>query len=256
VLSIAGVDPSGGAGVLSDIKTFSALGAYGTAVLTALTAQNTRGVTGVEAVAPAFVRAQLDALFDDVHIDAIKVGMLANAEVARAVADRLERCRVAVVVDPVMVAKSGDRLLDESAIETLRRRVLPLATLVTPNLPEAEALTGRKIGSGSDMQAAGEALLALGPKAVLMKGGHLPGPRVHDVLVMPGETRVFESERIETRHTHGTGCTLASAIAAHLAKGRELPAAVREAQEYTWRSLAAAFRPGAGQSLPDRFFAA
>jgi hydroxymethylpyrimidine/phosphomethylpyrimidine kinase len=240
VLSIAGVDPSGGAGVLADIKTFSALGAYGTAVLTALTAQNTRGVTGVEPVSPAFVRAQLDTLLDDVRIDAIKVGMLANAEVARVVADRLERSKVPVVVDPVMVAKSGDRLLDESAIETLRRRVLPLALLVTPNLPEVGVLLGRPAPTSlAEMREAAVALGAMGPRHVLVKGGHLGGTESPDVWFDGQRSVELPAPRVPTQNTHGTGCTLSAAITALLPRRPSMESAVQDAKSYVTLALRA-----------------
>jgi hydroxymethylpyrimidine/phosphomethylpyrimidine kinase len=238
VLSIAGVDPSGGAGVLGDVKTFSALGAYGTAVLTALTAQNTRAVTGVEPVSPAFVRAQLDTLLDDVHIHAIKVGMLANAEVARAVAERLERCKVPVIVDPVMVAKSGDRLLDESAIETLRRRVLPLATLITPNLPEVGVLLGRPAPTSlTEMREAAVALGVMGPRHVLVKGGHLGGAGSPDVWFDGQNVVELPAPRVPTGNTHGSGCTLSAAITALLPQRPNLESALRDAKTYVTQAL-------------------
>jgi hydroxymethylpyrimidine/phosphomethylpyrimidine kinase len=240
VLSIAGVDPSGGAGILADVKTFSALGAYGTAVLTALTAQNTRGVSGVEPVSPAFVRAQLDALLGDVRIDAIKLGMLANAEVARAVAERLERSNVPVIVDPVMVAKSGDSLLDESAIETLRRRVLPLATIITPNLPEAGVLLGRSPPTTlAEMRDAARDLGALGPRHVLIKGGHLGGADSPDVWFDGQRTLDLPATRVPTQNTHGTGCTLSAAITALLPQRPDIEAAVRDAKAYVTLALRA-----------------
>lgn len=240
VLSIAGVDPSGGAGVLADIKTFSALGAYGTAVLTALTAQNTRAVTGIEPVSPAFVCAQLDTLLDDVRIDAIKVGMLANAEVARAVAERLERSRVALVVDPVMVAKSGDRLLDERAIETLRRHVLPLATLITPNLPEAGVLLGRPApASPAEMGEAAAALAVMGPRHVLIKGGHLGGDDSPDVWFDGQRSIELPAPRVRTQNTHGTGCTLSAAITALLPQRPSIESAIRDAKTFVTNALRA-----------------
>lgn len=240
VLSIAGVDPSGGAGILADIKTFSALGAYGAAVLTALTAQNTRRVSGVEVVSPAFVRAQLDTLFEDVRIDAIKVGMLANAQVAGAVADRLERSRLPIIVDPVMVAKSGDRLLDASAIETLRRRVLPLAALITPNLPEAGVLLGRPAPTSLDeMRQAAVALAALGPRQVLVKGGHLGGSESPDVWFDGQHSVELAGPRVSTQNTHGTGCTLSAAITALIPQRPSMGSALRDAKSYVTLALRA-----------------
>ena len=240
VLSIAGSDPSGGAGILADVKTFSALGAYGTAVITALTAQNTRGVTGVQAVPPAFVREQLDTLLADVRIDAIKVGMLANAELASVVAERLAGLDIPLVVDPVMVAKSGDALLDASAIETLRRRILPLATLITPNLPEAGVLLGRPAPTTvPEMREAAVALHALGPRHVLVKGGHLRGSESPDIA-FDGETFTeLGAPRVATRNTHGTGCTLSAAITALLPQRPDLASALRDAKAYVTAALQA-----------------
>jgi hydroxymethylpyrimidine/phosphomethylpyrimidine kinase len=247
VLIIAGSDSGGGAGIQADIKSVTAMGAYAMTAITALTAQNTQGVFGIHAVPEAFIRQQIELCLGDIGADCVKTGMLATAGVIDTVVSALGALAPAVplVADPVMIAKGGAPLLEPSAIEAVRRRLLPSATLVTPNLPEAEALAGRKIASGADMQAAGEALLALGPKAVLMKGGHLPGPRVHDVLVMRGDVRVFESPRIETRHTHGTGCTLASAIAAGIAQGLPLPDAVARARAYVQAAIRHA--PGYGK---------
>jgi hydroxymethylpyrimidine/phosphomethylpyrimidine kinase len=247
VLIIAGSDSGGGAGIQADIKSVTAMGAFAMTAITALTAQNTQGVFGIHAVPEDFIRQQIELCLTDLGADCIKTGMLATAGTIETVAHALDRFApgVPLVADPVMIAKGGAALLESSAIDAVRKLLLPRATLITPNLPEAEALSGHKIGSGSDMQAAGEALLALGPKAVLMKGGHLPGPRVHDVLVMPGETRVFESERIDTRHTHGTGCTLASAIAAGLAQRLPLADAVIRARAYVQAAIKHA--PGYGK---------
>jgi hydroxymethylpyrimidine/phosphomethylpyrimidine kinase len=223
------------------------MGAYAMTAITALTAQNTQGVFGIHAVPTAFIRQQIELCLTDIGADCIKTGMLATADVIETVAGALDDFAkgVPLVADPVMIAKGGAALLEPSAIEAVRRLVLPRATLITPNLPEAEALSGRKIASGADMQAAGEALLSQGANAVLMKGGHLPGPSVHDVLIMQGETRVFESPRIETRHTHGTGCTLASAIAAGIAQGLPLADAVARARAYVQEAIKHA--PGYGK---------
>lgn len=240
VLSIAGSDPSGGAGILADIKAFSALGAYGTAVLTALTAQNTRGVTGVHAVPPEFVLAQLDTLLVDVRIDAIKVGMLANAALAGVVAERLSGIDVPLVVDPVMVAKSGDRLLDAEAIDALRCRVLPLARVLTPNLPEAGVLLGRAAPANvEEMREAAAALHRLGPRYVLVKGGHLTGADSPDILFDGREFTELSAPRVSTRNTHGTGCTLSAAIAALLARQPDVPSAIRDAKAYVSAALLA-----------------
>jgi len=248
VLIIAGSDSGGGAGIQADIKSVTALGGYAMTAITALTAQNTLGLFGIHAVPEAFIRQQIELCLVDIGADCIKTGMLATAGVIETVVKALEEfaADVPLVADPVMVAKGGAALLEPAAIDALKRRLLPRATLITPNLPEAEALSGRKIGSRDDMKAAGEALLALGPKAVLMKGGHLPGPTVVDVLVTGrGAARVFESPRIETRHTHGTGCTLASAIATGLAQGLALADAVARARAYVQAAIRGA--PGYGK---------
>jgi hydroxymethylpyrimidine/phosphomethylpyrimidine kinase len=247
VLVIAGSDSGGGAGIQADIKSVTAMGAYAMTAITALTAQNTEGVFGIHAVPEDFVRWQIELCLTDIGADCIKTGMLATAGVIETVVKTLDEFGkgIPLVADPVMVAKGGAPLLEPSAVDAVRRRLLPRAALITPNLPEAEALSGRKIASAADMQAAGEALLALGPKAVLMKGGHLSGPRLHDVLVVPGQTRVFESTRIETRHTHGTGCTLASAIAAGIAQGLPLADAVARARLYVLAAIRNA--PGYGK---------
>jgi hydroxymethylpyrimidine/phosphomethylpyrimidine kinase len=258
VLSIAGSDPSGGAGILADIKTFSALGAYGTAVLTALTAQNTQGVTGVHAVPPEFVRAQLDTLLDDVRIDAIKVGMLANAALAVAVAERLSALRVPLVVDPVMIAKSGDRLIDAEAIDILRSLVLPIARVLTPNLPEAGVLLGRAAPANvQEMRRAAADLHALGPRYVLVKGGHLTGAESPDILFDGRDFTELQAPRVPTRNTHGTGCTLSAAIAALLPQCPDVPAAVRGAKEYVSGALLAsdALDVGSGHGPLHHFHA-
>ena len=248
VLSIAGVDPSGGAGIFADLKTFSALGAYGTGVVTALTAQNTRAVTGVYPVPTAFIAQQIDTLFADVHIDAVKIGMLGTAEIVAVVADRLAAHGVTrLVVDPVMVAKSGDRLLAEAAVAALRERLLPMAEIVTPNLPEAADLLGRAAPSDlAGMRAMARALKALGPRRVMLKGGHLDGPESIDI-VDDGTTQIeLRAPRIATRNTHGTGCTLAAAIAALLPQRSDANAAIAEAKAYLPRAIAASDRLGVG----------
>jgi hydroxymethylpyrimidine/phosphomethylpyrimidine kinase len=242
VLSIAGSDPSGGAGIQADLKTFAAHGCYGMAAMTALTAQNTRAVTGIELVPPAFVASQIDAVFADVRVDAVKIGMLASAEIIGAVADALERHRPAnVVLDPVMVSKSGARLLQEDAVTALRDRLLPLAGLVTPNLPEAADLLAETEAESRDaMPALARRLAALGPRAVLLKGGHLAAGESPDYLVTPEGGRWLEGARIATRNTHGTGCTLSSAIAARLARGHGMAEAVHGAKAYLTDAIAAA----------------
>lgn len=247
VLSIAGLDPSGGAGILADVKAFSALGAYGTAVLTALTAQNTCRVTGVQPVAAAFVEAQLDTLLDDVHIDAIKIGMVCNAQIAQAIARRLAGSPVPLVLDPVMVAKGGDRLLDEGAVAVLREQLLPLATLITPNLPEAGVLLGRPAPTNlGEMQQAALDLRALGARHVLVKGGHLPGTESPDVLYDGERLSSLSAPRIPTRNTHGTGCTLSAAVTALLPQRSSLGSAVRDAKQYVTAALQASERLAVG----------
>jgi hydroxymethylpyrimidine/phosphomethylpyrimidine kinase len=258
LLTIAGSDPSGGAGILADIKTFSALGAYGAAVITALTAQNTRGVTGVELVSPAFVRAQLDSLFSDLQFDAIKLGMLANAELAGVVAEALASVACPIVVDPVMVAKSGDRLLDADAIDCLRRRVLPLATVLTPNLPEAGVLLGRAAPANiAEMRSAAADLHSLGPRYVVVKGGHLNAETSPDVLFDGHDFTELLSERVPTRNTHGTGCTLSAAIAALLPALPDALAAVRAAKAYVSAALLASheLEVGSGRGPLHHFYA-
>jgi hydroxymethylpyrimidine/phosphomethylpyrimidine kinase len=240
-LTVAGSDPSGGAGIQADLKTFSALGAYGTAVLTALTAQNTRGVTGVHPVPAAFVGEQLRTLLDDVDVHATKLGMLGTAEVVREVARVLaERRPGPVVCDPVMVATSGDRLIDEAAVAAVRTDLLPVADLVTPNVPEAAALLGVEPAADvRDLPAQAVALLDLGPRAVLLKGGHLGGAESVDVLATAEGVWLTRRPRVETTATHGTGCTLSSAIAALAARrgAADWLPLIEEARDYLQRAL-------------------
>ncbi|HEY8490811.1 MAG TPA: bifunctional hydroxymethylpyrimidine kinase/phosphomethylpyrimidine kinase [Dehalococcoidia bacterium] len=245
-LTIAGSDSGGGAGIQADLKTFSALGVYGTSAITAITAQNTVAVTQVLALPPDLVAAQIDAVLSDIGADAVKTGMLANAGVIEAAADRLRAYGVTnLVVDPVMVAKSGARLLEPEAVEALRTRLLPLATVVTPNVPEAEALVGRPLQETEDLRRAAAEIAALGPAAVVMKGGHRPGPEVVDLLYYQGAFIEFRGPRIETGSTHGTGCTFASAVAAGLARGLTIPEAVGQAKVYVTEALRHA--PGLGR---------
>ncbi|MDB5591757.1 bifunctional hydroxymethylpyrimidine kinase/phosphomethylpyrimidine kinase [Enterovirga sp.] len=244
-LTIAGSDSGGGAGIQADLKTFSARGVYGASVLTALTAQNTTGVQGVLDVPAAFVRQQMDSVFGDLGVAAVKIGMLSRPETIEAVASGLERYRARnVVLDPVMVATSGDRLISPEAVAVLRRLLLPLSDLVTPNLPEAAALLGDAAvpESEAEMEAAGRRLLAVGARAVLLKGGHGHGPDSVDLLVTPGGTERFAAPRLRTVNTHGTGCTLSAAIAAHLALGRPMRDAVSGAKTYLTSALEAADR--------------
>jgi hydroxymethylpyrimidine/phosphomethylpyrimidine kinase len=247
VLVVAGSDSGGGAGIQADIKTITALGAYAATAVTALTAQNTEAVLAIMPVAPAFVRQQMEAVLGDIGADCVKTGMLVDAAIIEAVADTLEAQAqaVALVVDPVLVATSGARLLDERALETLRRRLVARARVVTPNAPEAEALAGISVGSLDDMRRAAERLLTLGAGAVVLKGGHLAGETVRDLVAEAGGSFVLEVPRMATRSTHGTGCTLASAIAAGLAQGLALRPAVERAHAYVQRAIATA--PGLGR---------
>lgn len=259
-LTIATSDPSGGAGIQADMKTFSALGAYGTAVLVALTAQNTRGVTGIHVVPSAFITEQLETLVADVTIDAVKIGMLANAEVVNTVADFLERHRPpCVVLDPVMVATSGDRLLDVDAVRDLRDRLLPLADLVTPNLPEAAALLDTE-PAGSDEEAARQAnaLRRLGVSRVLLKGGHrADSAESADLYVEAEASRWLRAPRVHTTHTHGTGCTLSSAVAALRPRRPDWPSAIEDAKRYVTQALLAAdtVKVGSGHGPLHHFHA-
>jgi hydroxymethylpyrimidine/phosphomethylpyrimidine kinase len=243
-VTIAGSDSSGGAGIQADLKTFSALGVYGASVIAALTAQNTRGVQGIHDVPPAFVTQQIDSVFSDLSVGAVKIGMLSRPETIEAVADRLARHRARnVVLDPVMVATSGDRLLAPEAIDALRKRLIPAALVITPNLPEAAALLDEAVARSEDeMRTQGERLLALGATAVLIKGGHGEAPESVDILVERLGTTRLPAPRIATRNTHGTGCTLSSAIAAGLAKSLSLHDAVAAAKAYVTAAIAASER--------------
>ena len=242
-LTIAGSDSGGGAGIQADLKTFSALGAYGASVITAITAQNTRAVTAVQLIEPAIIRAQLAAVFNDLPPQAVKIGMLGSPENIRAVADFLRQYRdIPLVLDPVMVAKSGDKLLQDEAIAALRDELLPLATLITPNLPEAAVLLGRDISTAADMSQATGELRALGAPAVLLKGGHLPSTDSNDLLDDGMETLWLPAPRHPGRNTHGTGCTLSSAITAYLARGASLREAVEQGKAYIGKAIAAADR--------------
>lgn len=248
VLIVAGSDSGGGAGIQADIKTVTALCAYAATAVTALTAQNTHGVFGVMPVPPEFVRQQMELVLSDIGADVIKTGMLHSAETIRTVAAvcRSKAQGIPLVVDPVMVAKGGSRLLQRDAEEALVLELLPMAALVTPNIPEVAALTGYEPRGPEDMSEAADRLLALGPSAVLVKGGHLPGDTVTDLLrTADGQELRLEGKRIQSRHTHGTGCTLASAIAAGLAEGLRLEDAVGRAREYVVTAMRTA--PGFGQ---------
>ena len=247
-LTIAGSDSSGGAGIQADLKTFAAFGVYGASAITALTAQNTRCVSGIHPVPSAFVTAQIDAVFDDLEVAAVKIGMLAELSIIEAVASALARWRPRhIVLDPVMVATSGDRLLATDAVAALRERLIPRATLITPNLPEAAALLDEPVASDDAAIASqGKKLLAMGASAVLIKGGHGQGAESTDYLFTGGDTIALGAPRIATRNTHGTGCSLSSAIAAGLAKGEPLEAAVRGAKTWITAAIAAADRLGVG----------
>ncbi|MGB0966748.1 MAG: bifunctional hydroxymethylpyrimidine kinase/phosphomethylpyrimidine kinase [Halocynthiibacter sp.] len=242
VLSIAGSDPSGGAGIQADIKAISANGAYAMSAITALTAQNTQGVAGIHLVPPEFVQSQIETIFADIRVDAVKIGMIANADIAQAVATSLHgKTNIPIVLDPVMIAKGGAALLQSDAVTTLRDTLLPLASLLTPNLPEAAHLLGAEIATTrAEMIAQGAALCALGPKAVLMKGGHLAGLESPDCLVTLDDVIWFEAARTQTANTHGTGCTLSSALAAQLAKGHPPAAAAATAKSYVAGAIAQA----------------
>jgi hydroxymethylpyrimidine/phosphomethylpyrimidine kinase len=252
VLVIAGSDSGGGAGIQADIKTITALGGYAATAITAITVQNTLGVSAVETLSPDLMRAQAQAVLQDIGADAIKTGMLGSAAMVEAVADLLEAWpALPVVVDPVMVAKGGASLLAAEAIEAVRRWLVPHATLLTPNVPEAAALTGLAIERADDLRRAGAALLNLGARAVLMKGGHIAGPRVIDLLMTDRGETTFEGPRMDTRHTHGTGCTLASACAAGLAQGLALEPAVARAWAYVAEAIRRAPGFGSGHGPLD-----
>jgi len=249
VLIVAGSDSGGGAGIQADIKAVTALGGFATTAITALTAQNTLAVTAIEPVSPAFVRAQMEAVLDDIGTDAVKTGMLFDAEVVATVAAvlRERESRAPLVVDPVMVAESGARLIDPTAVACLCERLIPLATVITPNVPEAEVLVGYPIPDHAAALAAARELAERFAVAVLVKGGHLPGEEVVDTLAQPnGEVSLFRQGRIESRSTHGTGCTLASAIATGLAQGMGLVPAVDRARRYLRRAIETARPLGAG----------
>jgi hydroxymethylpyrimidine/phosphomethylpyrimidine kinase len=247
VLTIAGSDSGGGAGIQADIKTVTALGGYAATAITALTAQNTVGIYGVVGIDPAFVASQIEVVLDDIGADCIKTGMLYSQAVVNAVCDVLEAKAAAIplVVDPIRVAKDGTVVLPDTATATLKRRLLGLTTVLTPNVPEAQVLTGVAIHDPEQMIEAASMLLISGPKAVLIKGGHLAGEKVYDVLVSHTGSKVFESPRIDTRHTHGTGCTLASAIATGIAQGMDIHAAVVRARNYVFEAIR--YAPGLGQ---------
>ena len=245
ILIVAGSDSGGGAGIQADIKTVTALGGYAATAITALTAQDTRGVHGVVPIDPAFVQQQMRVVIDDIGVDCVKTGMLHDAETIEAVAGVLaELDGVPTVVDPVMVAKGGAALLEPDAIGALRSRLLPMASVLTPNTPEAEALTGIDIADRASMERAGARLIDMGCEAVYLKGGHLPGARIKDLLIAETGVEALAAERVDTVHTHGTGCTLASAVATGLGQGLSLLAACTRAQAFVQAAIANA--PGLG----------
>jgi hydroxymethylpyrimidine/phosphomethylpyrimidine kinase len=260
-LTIAGSDSGAGAGIQADLKTFAAFGVYGTSAITAVTAQNTREVTRVFELPPDLVAAQIDAVASDIGADAVKTGMLASASLVIAVAAKIRELGLRpLVVDPVMVAKSGDRLLRDDAIDALRERLIPLATVLTPNLPEAEALLGRPLAAWDDVREGAKELVAMGAQAVVMKGGHPPsgaagrGRAATDILYDGEEFREYTAARVVTSSTHGTGCTFASAIAAGLAKGEPLRSAVAMAKAYVTKALQAAYPVGRGHGPVHHFY--
>ncbi|WP_374547500.1 bifunctional hydroxymethylpyrimidine kinase/phosphomethylpyrimidine kinase [Rhodoblastus sp.] len=259
VLSIAGSDPSGGAGAQGDLKTFSALGAYGMAALTALTAQNTLGVQGVHNVPAEFVAAQIESIFSDIKVDAVKIGMIGTVANVAAIAAQLKRFHAKnVVLDPVMVATGGHSLGGDELVEPIREKLFPLARLVTPNLIEAALLAGDRMAEGpGDMRALALKLHALGAPAVLVKGGHLPEGDAYDLLYDGAEFTEFAAPRLATRNTHGTGCALSAAIAARLGRGASLKQAIADAKAFLGGALAAGrdFEIGAGHGPPQHFFA-
>ncbi len=258
VLSIAGSDPSGGAGIQADIKAISANGGYAMAVVTGLTAQNTRGVTNIQMVDPAMVTAQIAAISADIRIDAIKIGMLGDVDIIAAVAQALRDIAAPIVLDPVMVAKGGDRLLQPNAVAALRDVLLPMSTVITPNLPEAADLLGVSVADTLDQMAEqARALYNLGADAVLLKGGHMSGRQSPDILFSSEDASVLSARRITTKNTHGTGCSLSSALATHLAKGTNLYDAAQHAKDYVSGAIAAAdsLIVGAGHGPLHHFWA-
>lgn len=255
-LTIAGSDSGGGAGIQADLKTFSAFGVFGMTAITAVTVQNTLGVAGFEALPPALVRDQIEAVASDIGVDAAKTGMLADATIVEAVADAVEASRIPnLVIDPVFVSKHGHALLAPDAVEVLRARLVPLATVITPNLPEAAGLVGFDVETPDDMRRAAAAIAELGPGAVLVKGGHARAGAVSaDLLLLEGEETWFEAPRIDTPHTHGTGCTLSAAIAASLARGDDLRGAVRAGKTFVTEAIRHALALGDGIGPVDQLW--
>lgn len=254
-LSVAGSDSGGGAGIQADLKTFSALGVFGMTAITAVTVQNTQGVSGVQALEPDVVAGQITSVATDIGVDAAKTGMLANAAIAYAVAEAIREANIdALVVDPVAVSKHGHLLLEPDGLDALRSAVLPLALLVTPNLPEAEALTGSRVRTRDDMRRAADAIRELGARAVLVKGGHLESGTAADLLVDADGQEWLEAERMDTPHTHGTGCTLSAAITAYLAMGEDLRTAVRSGKTFVTGAIAHSLALGSGIGPVDQLW--
>lgn len=260
-LTIAGSDSGGGAGIQADLKTFSALGCFGMSAITALTAQNTVAVTGIQEIAPDFIAKQIDAVIDDIGVDAVKIGMLSSPDIIAVVADRLKAHNVQrIVLDPVMVAKSGDKLLRDEAIDALKTELFPIATIITPNMPEAEVLSGESVQTNDDLERVGKMLIELGPQAVLVKGGHFTGEDSDDCLLVKTvqgiDIQWLPDKRIDSPNTHGTGCTLSSAIAAHLAKGFEIVEAVKAGKKYISEAIAAGadYKIGHGHGPVHHFY--
>jgi hydroxymethylpyrimidine/phosphomethylpyrimidine kinase len=254
-LSIAGSDSSGGAGIQADLKTWSALGVYGMTAITAVTAQNTVGVQAIYKIPLDCIRAQIDSVFSDIRVDAVKIGMLGDAEIIMTVVEALKRWKPAIIVlDPVMVAKSGDHLLEPAAVKALCTQLLPLASVVTPNLPEAEVMTGQKTGDLAAMKDAAATILTMGAKAIVVKGGHLDGQAI-DVLMTATDCIELPAPRLDARHTHGTGCTLSAAITANLVKGMPLTDAVRAAKTYTANAISHGIALGHGIGPTHHFYA-
>lgn len=259
VLTIAGSDSGGGAGIQADLKTFAAIGCYGMSVITALTAQNTRGVTAIHALPPSFAIEQMTAVFTDIGADAVKIGMLYSTELIEAVTETLNKYRARnIVLDPVMVAQSGDKLLQDDAIEAIKDHLMPMADVVTPNLPEAEVLLGQKIETFEDMHWAAKSLAQFGGRSILIKGGHLEESKSTDLLYLTEEDRfvILEAERVDSRNNHGTGCTLSSAIAAYISRGSQIEDAVRKAKTYIQNAIraGAAYKIGHGHGPVHHFF--
>lgn len=254
VLSIAGSDCSGGAGIQADLKTFSALGTYGMSVITAVVAENTSRVLAVQEVPVELVGKQIDAVFEDIRVDAVKIGMMYSPGIMRMIARKMKEYQMKnIVVDPVMLAKGGDPLMQPEALEILKEEIIPLSTLLTPNIPEAESITGIRINSIEERAYAAERILHLGAKGVLLKGGHASG-NAEDLFCSGGNTLIFSSERIPTVHTHGTGCTLSSAIAVNLAKGLPVQEAVRVAKNYVTEAIRHAYPVGKGHGPLHHFY--